>query len=81
VYTKVSRCPTLTAPANGDIDCSLGDDGIPTNGDTCTFTCDDGYGRDGPEERECRQMLWSGRDVICVEGRVGQYNKLRISPN
>ena len=70
VYIAVNRCPALTARANGDIVCSLGSvyDGIPTNGNTCTFTCDDGYGRHGPQKRQCKQMKWNGRDVNCVGG-------------
>ena len=74
-YTHiVNTCPTLTAPVNGSIDCSLGDDGLPTNRDTCTFTCDDGYGRDGPSERTCEfqsgQIRWSGRNVSCNAGTL-----------
>ena len=65
-------CPTLTAPDNGIIDCSLGDDGIPTNRDTCTVTCNDGFELRRGATRTCRiqrsRGLWSGRPAICVEG-------------
>ena len=38
-----TACPPLSDPDNGMIDCSLGDDGVANPGDTCTYTCDDGY--------------------------------------
>jgi len=37
------ECEELDAPQFGSINCSLGDDGVPTPGDTCSFSCDDGY--------------------------------------
>jgi len=62
------------APDNGMINCSLGDDGNPTNGDTCSFTCDVGFGLIGPQERRCEfqsgQIRWSGRNVSCDEGTL-----------
>ncbi|XP_065905187.1 sushi, von Willebrand factor type A, EGF and pentraxin domain-containing protein 1-like [Dysidea avara] len=67
-------CPTLMAPENGMIDCSLGDDGDATNGDTCTFTCDNGFTLRGSVMRECRinrrRMDWNGDEARCVPGRV-----------
>jgi len=63
-------CETLTAPDNGDIDCSLGNDGLPTNRDTCSFTCDDGFMLNGSETRTCRirrgRATWSGDEATCV---------------
>ena len=65
-------CPALTAPDNGMIVCTLGDDGIPTNRDTCTVTCNDGFELRGDATRTCRTRRnsgsWSGRAAICVEG-------------
>ena len=65
-------CPTLMAPENGMIDCSLGDDGDATNGDTCTFTCDNGFTLRGSVMRECRinrrRMDWNGDEARCVPG-------------
>ena len=65
-------CETLTAPDNGDINCSLGEDGLPTNRDTCTFTCDDGFVLSGSETRRCRirrgQASWTGDEAMCVQG-------------
>ena len=62
-------CPPLTAPANGDIDCSLGDDGQPNPGDTCDFTCDDDFGAVGSSSRVCmNDESWSGTRPRCVQG-------------
>ena len=60
-------CPPLTAPDNGDIDCSLGDDGEANPGDTCTFTCDDGHELSGRGRRTCRDDgTWSGLAATCA---------------
>ena len=54
------------APNNGDIDCSLGGDGEANPGDTCTYTCDDGFGLDGSGSRTCRNDgSWSGTEPTC----------------
>ena len=60
----------LMAPDNGMIDCSLGDDGVPTNGDTCTVTCNDGFRLRGDARRKCQagQMRWLGDEARCVPG-------------
>ena len=51
-----------------NFNCLFGDDGIPTNGNTYSFTYDDGFGRVDLEERTCEfqsgQIRWSGRNVI-----------------
>ena len=52
--TIEEECTLLTAPDNGDVDCLLGEDGAPTNGDTCAFTCNDGYRLCGSNTRTCR---------------------------
>ena len=60
------------APENGMIDCSLGDDGVPTDGDTCTVTCNDGFVLRGDATRTCRinrrGRNWSGNEARCEEG-------------
>ena len=67
----VVTCPPLTAPDNGDIDCSLGDDGEVNPGDTCTFTCDDGYELGGSTSRTCGDDgSWSGNDTTCTTGML-----------
>ena len=65
-------CPTLTAPDNGVIVCSLGDDGAPTNEDTCTVTCNDGFDLSGAATRRCRvrrnKGTWTGQKASCTGG-------------
>ena len=61
------------APENGMIDCSLGDDGAPNIGDTCTVTCNDRFVLRGDATRTCqrnrqRGTHWSGDEARCVEG-------------
>jgi len=64
-----ASCDFLSAPGNGRIDCSLGDDGVPTNGDICTFTCDDGFELSGSKKRRCRirnsRSRWIGNEATC----------------
>lgn len=63
-------CPFLTNPVNGIIICSLGDDGIPTHGDTCSFTCNSGYEIIGLDTRTCQtDKSWSGPDIVCRRGK------------
>jgi len=65
----VPTCPPLTAPANGGIDCSLGGNEQADPGDTCTFTCDDGYQISGSTRRTCGDDgNWSGMNPTCMEG-------------
>ena len=70
-HTVGRICPTLMAPENGMINCSLGDDGVPTNGDTCTFTCDVGFMLQGGTIRQCRTKRrmrnWNGDEARCVQ--------------
>ena len=59
----------LTNMVNGAIDCSLGDDGIPSYGDTCSFTCETGFKLTGSDTRTCQSNgNWSGNTAICKEG-------------
>ena len=59
-------CPPLTAPDNGDIDCSLGGDGEANPGDVCTFTCDHRHAQGGSTNRTCQDDgSWSGTDTTC----------------
>ena len=52
------RCPTLSAPTNGRISCSLGNDDTPNHNKIFGFTCDDGFDLIGSSSRTC---LVSGR--------------------
>ena len=59
-------CPSLTDPSNGMISCSLGDDGVASYEDTCSYTCNTGYGLTGSDTRICQSdRSWSGSDATC----------------
>ena len=67
------------------IDCSLGDDGVATHLDQCTFTCDDGYRRKYGTSwlRKCivyrGYARWTGRTTVCVG--MSQFLKLQCNSN
>ena len=62
---------SLTDPNNGMIICSLGDDGVPSYKDTCSFTCNTGYELTGNDTRTCQSDgSWSGSDPMCRQGNV-----------
>ena len=65
-------CPLPANPNNGVINCSLGDDGVPSYEDTCSFTCNTGYELTGSDTRTCQSDgSWSGgSDVVCRRGSV-----------
>jgi len=51
------------------INCSLGDDGVPSYEDTCSFTCSNGYQLTGSNTRVCQSNgSWSGSDTVCRRG-------------
>ena len=60
-------CPSLDAPVNGMITCLLGDDGVPSYEDTCTYTCNDGYELIGSATRTCQSdKSWSNSAPTCT---------------
>ena len=62
-------CSSLTDPDNGVINCSMGDDGVPSYEDTCSFTCNTGYELTGSDTRTCQSDgSWSGSDEVCRRG-------------
>ena len=64
-------CLLLTDPNNGVINCSLGDDEIPSYEDTCSFTCNTGYELTGSDTRTCQSDgSWSGTDNLCLRGKI-----------
>ena len=64
----LASCPSLIN-LNGTMNCSLGDDGIPTEEDTCSFTCNTGYELTGSDTRICqRNGSWDGSEIICKRG-------------
>ena len=63
-------CPPLTDPSNGMINCSLGDDEVPSYEDTCSYTCNADYELTGSDTRTCQSDgSWSGTDVMCSRGK------------
>ena len=67
-------CQALTKVDNGDVKCSLGDDGIYSFEDTCTFTCNSGYTLTGSGTRTCQSDgSWSGSDGACNRGTKIKY--------
>ena len=66
MYLLLVSCPSLSEPSNGMINCSLGDDGVPSYEDTCSFTCNTGYELTGSESRTCQSDgSWSGSNAVC----------------
>ena len=62
-------CPSLTDPDNGAINCSLGDDRVPSYEDICSFTCNIGYELTGSDTRTCQSdRSWSGSEAVCGRG-------------
>ena len=62
----MTTCPTLDDPVDGSVECSLGPDGVPTEGDTCVYQCDDGYIVTGGNSRECQgDGTWTGSEPTC----------------
>ena len=56
------------------VSCSLGDDGVLSYEDTCSFTCDAGYELTGIDTRTCQSDgSWSGSDVVCGRGKHMAY--------
>jgi len=66
----VVACPSLTKPNNGEITCLLGDDGVPSYEDTCSFTCNTGFELSGNDIWNCQvDGSWSGSEIMCVRGK------------
>ena len=69
LYISLVSCSSLSGPSNGMMNCSLGDDGVPTYEDTCSFTCNTGYELTGSDTRTCQDDgSWSGSDTTCSIG-------------
>ena len=65
------RCVDLSPPVNGSItSCSSGILGLGYEGDTCSFTCNTGYGLIGVNPRTCQSDgSWSGSDDVCERSK------------
>ena len=49
--------------------CSLGDDGVPSYKDSCSFTCNTGYKLSGSDTRTCQSDgRWNGSETMCSRG-------------
>ena len=64
-------CQPLEDIDDGRVECSLGDDGVPTEGDTCIYVCDEGFVVIGDTvTRECQSDgTWSGSEPTCERGK------------
>ena len=71
-YTVVNSasCASLNNPDNGVVNCNLGDDGVSSYQDTCSFTCNTGYELTGSDTRTCQSDgSWSGSEIMCSRGK------------
>ena len=74
MFNAIIACQLLVAPDNGMINCSLGDDGQASLGDTCTFTCNSGYELSGNTSRSCQiNGNWSGTESTCTQGMLSRH--------
>ena len=66
-------CRPLDAPENGNIVCDLGGDDAAHHGNSCNFTCNEGFMLRGNNRRVCLVLLglavWSGTTVTCEPGK------------
>ena len=63
-------CPSLNDPSNGMISCTLGGDGVPDPGDTCTYTCNTGYVLTNSNNRTCQSDgSWSNSALMCSRSK------------
>ena len=57
----------LNEPMSGTINCSLGDDEVPSYEDICTYACNTGYELISNKTRMCQSDgSWSGSPVSCT---------------
>lgn len=62
----IAYCHSLPNINNGNITCSLGEDGILSYLDMCNVTCSSGYILTGSDTRMCLSNgSWSGTDGSC----------------
>ena len=68
MFWHVATCRTLEAPSDANISCVLGNDGVPSYEDSCTFICDSGYILTGSYARTCQSDgRWSGTESACTK--------------
>jgi len=62
------------------ITCSLGDDGVPSYEDTCSFTCNTGYEPTNSDPRTCQSnSTWSGNEAMCNKGEYHLKIEIQVS--
>ena len=55
------------------IDCSLSDDGVATEGDTCSVTCDGTFVLHDSSSRACQNDgTWDGTEADCLSELHGK---------
>ena len=65
----VVKCPEVPEVDNGNVACSLGDDGVYSYEDTCDVLCNLGYTMTGSDTKRCLSNgSWSGMDTVCERG-------------
>jgi len=74
-------CKRIRAPEFGSISCDLGEDGEANPGDTCTFSCDEGFELGETSMQRCREDGdWVPfREPECVIGKFWSIYSLCIS--
>ena len=78
-YTYLVNCPSLADPNNGMINCSLGDDGVSSYEDACSFTCNTGYELIGQDIRFCLSNgTWNGNETFCSRGNNYIFNIAKV---
>ncbi|XP_065903516.1 CUB and sushi domain-containing protein 1-like isoform X2 [Dysidea avara] len=74
-FTVDIQCDILSTPFNGGMSCSSGRGGVGYEGDTCSFTCNTGYGLAGSDTRTCQSDgSWSGSKTVCKQGCLANVN-------
>ena len=75
-------CQALGNPTNGTINCTLGDDGVLSYEDTCSYTCNTGYELVGSDQRMCLfDGTWNGDDEVLCRQRGGSCTVARVDIN
>ena len=69
VFSLPVTCPIFGDLVSGMVNCIVGDDSDLNPGDTCTFTCNDGYMISGSTNRTCQNDgTWNGSNAMCSRG-------------
>ena len=76
----IVTCLSIVHPTNGVVDCSLGDDGVLSYEDTCSFTCNTGYELTGGDNRTCQSDgNWSGSEITCKDDGMLTFLKCMLT--